>query len=144
MIEAVMDMNRRQFVILAAAACAGCSAQGGGDDAAGERVTKVVDAGPVELYAADGVYDHYRHQGFFLVQEKGRLTALSSDCTHRNCPLRALPDHTFSCRCHGSLFNKEGNVLRGPATRHLPQFPTTVNNSQHLIVQVTRLQFDEE
>ena len=34
--------------------------------------------------------------------------------------------------------------MRGPATRDLPHFPTTVNDSQHLIVQVTRLQFDEE
>lgn len=137
-----MDMNRRQFVLLAAATCAGCSAQGGG--APGETATRVVDAGPVDLYALDGVYDRFRHQGFFLVRQNGVLTALSSDCTHRNCPLRALPDHTFSCRCHGSHFNETGTVLRGPATRDLPRFPTTLNDSQHLIVQVTRLHFDED
>jgi Rieske Fe-S protein len=137
-----MDMNRRQFVLLAAATCAGCAAQGGGT--AGEPVTRVVDAGPINLYAEDGVYDHFRHQGFFLVREIGALTVLSSDCTHRNCPLRALPDRTFSCRCHGSHFSEQGTVVRGPATRNLPQFPSTVNDSQHLIVQVTRLQFDEE
>jgi Rieske Fe-S protein len=139
-----MDINRRQFVLLAAATCAGCTAQGGGDDAAGRPVTKVVDAGPVALYAADGIYDHFRHQGFFLVAEQGKVTALSSDCTHRNCPLRALPDHTFSCRCHGSHFSEDGAVIHGPAMRSLPHFPTTIDASQHLIVQVTRLQFDED
>jgi Rieske Fe-S protein len=136
-----MQVNRREFVLLTVAACAGCSAEGGGSS--GPMVTRVVDAGPTSLYTADGVYDHFRHRGFFLVSENGKLTALSSDCTHRDCPLRALPDRTFSCKCHGSRFSEEGAVLHGPATRSLPQFPTTINADQHLIVEVTRLQFDE-
>jgi Rieske Fe-S protein len=140
-----MEINRREFVLLAATACAGC-ATGGQDngDSSVPKVLKVVDAGPVALYAADGIYDHFRHQGFFLVREGGKLIALSSDCTHRDCPLRALPDHTLSCKCHGSRFNASGDVLRGPARRSLPQFPTSIDPGQHLVVQVMRGKFDEE
>jgi Rieske Fe-S protein len=135
-------MNRREFVVLTVAACAGCSAnQSGTSDAPTKRV---IDAGPASLYDANGVYDRFRHQGFFLVRNGGSLVALSSDCTHRDCPLRALPDRTFSCRCHGSRFNEEGIVLRGPAVRRLPQYSTSVNESQHLLVEVTRGKFDEE
>ncbi|HET6246195.1 MAG TPA: Rieske (2Fe-2S) protein [Tepidisphaeraceae bacterium] len=142
-----MEIDRRKFLILATASCcAGCAGQNGGGDAASSApaVTKVIDAGPREQYAADGVYDHFRHRGFFIVRENAKLIALSSDCTHRDCPVRALADRTFSCRCHGSRFDEQGQVLRGPATRALPQFPTTINGDAHLIVQVTRLHFDEE
>jgi Rieske Fe-S protein len=139
-----MEINRRDFVLLTVAACAGCGGQGGNAGDSGPPITRVIDAGPLSLYTADGVYDRLRHRGFFIVVENGNLTALSSDCTHRDCPLRALPDHTFSCRCHGSRFNEQGKVLRGPATRSLPLFPTTANADRHLIVEVTRLKFDEE
>jgi|SRR6185437_8894181 len=140
-----MEINRREFVLLAATACAGCSAGGPGtNDSEVPKVLKVVDAGPASLYEADGIYDRFRHQGFFLVREGGKLTALSSDCTHRDCPLRALPDHTLSCKCHGSRFDSHGKVLIGPARRSLPQFPTSVDQSQHLFVQVMRGKFDEE
>ena len=138
-----MELNRRDFVLLAAAACAGCSS-GGSNDPSAPLTLRTVDAGPASLYASDGIYDHFRHQGFFLVKKNGTLTALSSGCTHRDCPLRALPDHTFSCRCHGSRFDDGGTVLKGPAVRSLPQFPTSVNESQHLLVQVSRGKFDEE
>ena len=56
----------------------------------------------------------------------------------------AMPDHTFLCKCHGSQFDPQGHVLHGPAVRALPQFPTSVNEAGNLIVQVTRLHFDEE
>ena len=47
------------------------------------------------------------------------VAALSLVCTHLGC----IVDETetgFSCPCHGSKFDKEGNVLGGPAPRPLP------------------------
>jgi Rieske Fe-S protein len=128
-----MTLNRRDFVLLAAAACAGCQGRGAPPMPV---ITKLVDAGPVSQYAADGIYDHYRNDGFFVVREGANLFAVSSDCTHRNCRLKAIDNHTIFCKCHGSRFTEDGKVTKGPATRDLPTFATTVSQEQHLLVQV--------
>lgn len=49
--------------------------------------------------------------------EKG-LYALSLVCTHLGCTLN-VTDSGLSCPCHGSLFDLQGNVLKGPADRSL-------------------------
>ena len=94
----------------------------------------MVDAGPAENYAADGVYENFRSQGFFLVRKGGRLFALSAICTHRRCKLKAEPDHTFYCPCHGSTFDPAGHVTEGPAKRDLPVFATLRTENGRLMV----------
>lgn len=128
-----MEVNRRQFVLLSAAAAAGC-ASGGASDAPG--ATTVVDAGPVSGYAADGVYIQFQNRGFFVVRQGGKLFALSAICTHRRCKVNARPDRSFACKCHGSTFDPAGHVTKGPATRDLPELLTSIDASQHLLVQV--------
>ncbi len=130
-----MIINRRQFLLLTAAAAAGC--QGVGDrgvfTAAGERV---VNAGPASDYAADGVYGRFRDQGFFIVRQGGTLFAMSAICTHRQCKLAAKPDHSFLCPCHGSMFDPGGRVMKGPARRDLPVFPVDTNENGQLLVRI--------
>jgi len=58
---------------------------------------RVVDAGPAENYGAEGVYQNFRSQGFFLIRKGGTLFAVSAICTHRKCKLTAEPDHSFYC-----------------------------------------------
>ena len=128
-----MSMNRREFVILtctcAAAAAAGCAA-----NAPVVLRPAAVDAGPVADFAADAVYDRFVSQGFFVVRRGSDLLALSAICTHRKCKLRAEPDHSFYCKCHGSTFDPSGHVTEGPATRDLPVLPTTIDERGHLII----------
>jgi Rieske Fe-S protein len=95
-----------------------------------------VDIGQASLYSADGVYDKFRDRGFFLIRKGGKLTALSSYCTHRKCTLAAELDHTFTCKCHGSTFTQEGKVTEGPAKRDLPVFGTSTSGNGHLVVNV--------
>jgi Rieske Fe-S protein len=130
-----MVINRRQFLILTAGFAAGCKT--GGDFAAnGERI---VNAGPVGNYAADGVYNYFRDQGFFVIRNGDRLFALSAICTHRKCKLTAGPDRSFYCKCHGSTFDPAGHVTEGPATRDLPVLPAFANQQGQLIVTVSKL-----
>ena len=136
-----MELSRRKFVALTVVACVGCQTQHDGGEA---LQTRTIDAGPAARYDADGIYSDFRHHGFFLVRREGQLIALSSDCTHRDCPLRAAPDQSFTCRCHGSKFDETGHVLHGPAVRDLPHFATTIDENQHLLVLVSRVKFDEE
>ena len=130
-----MIINRRQFLLLAAAAAAGCEAvkDHGASTAPKERV---VNAGPVSDYAAEGVHDRYRDLGFFVVRQGATLFAVSAICTHRKCKLMAEPDHSFLCPCHGSMFDPGGRVLKGPARRDLPMFPVFTNESGQLLVKI--------
>jgi len=50
--------------------------------------------------------------------------ALDSRCTHQSCTVAASTP-TLNCPCHGSHFQLDGAVARGPATRALTAFAVT-------------------
>ncbi len=54
------------------------------------------------------------------------FVALYLQCTHQGCEVRP---HTtvLSCPCHGSEFDRKGEVLEGPAERALKQFPVQMD-----------------
>jgi Rieske Fe-S protein len=124
-----MKLNRRQFLLLTAGLATGCQTIPG--------ASRVIPAGNTADYPADGVYSRFVGQGFFLVRKNGRLIARSAICTHRKCRLRALADHSFYCRCHGSTFDPDGHVAEGPARRDLPELPVRVDERGQLFVTVT-------
>ena len=130
-----MIINRRQFLLLTAGLAASCQTVNN----AGYSVTlkeHKVNAGPASNYVADGVYNNFCDQGFFLVRQGDKLFALSAICTHRKCTLTAEPDRSFYCKCHGSTFDPVGHVTEGPARRDLPILPTNTNEQGQLIVDV--------
>ena len=47
------------------------------------------------------------------------LKILSSKCTHLGCKINKLEDDKLICPCHGSQFNPDGEVIKGPATASL-------------------------
>lgn len=131
-----MKLSRREFLLLTAGLAGGCeTGKEGGTSAANHG--RMVDAGPANNYAADGVYGGFRDQGFFLVRRNDKLLALSAICTHRKCTLAAEPDRSFYCKCHGSTFDPGGHVTKGPAKRDLPVLPAHTNGQGRLIVEVT-------
>ncbi|EAT14296.1 ubiquinol-cytochrome c reductase iron-sulfur subunit [Desulfuromonas acetoxidans] len=62
----------------------------------------------------------FRQQRFALIREQGHVYALSLVCTHLGCTL-TVTSTELSCPCHGSTFDRHGEVTRGPADRPLPQ-----------------------
>jgi len=131
-----MEMDRKQFLLLAAAAVAGCSSANFGGNSGPPRPERLVDAGPIGNYAADGLYAGFRDQGFFVVRRGPKLFVLTAICTHRKCKLNASPDRSFYCDCHGSTFDPNGRVTEGPATRDLPVLPSFTNEAGRLLVKV--------
>jgi Rieske Fe-S protein len=125
-------ISRRHFLLLAAAATAAANPNTVSGRTPSEQL---VDAGPLTNYSADGLYDHFRDLGFFVIRKGDKLIALSSTCTHRKCTLKAERDHSFYCKCHGSTFDPSGKVTEGPATRDLPTL-ATVTEKGHLVVKV--------
>ncbi len=54
--------------------------------------------------------------------DEKNFRALSIKCTHLGCHVR--PSRNFLvCPCHGSTFDLEGRVVRGPAQKALPTYP---------------------
>jgi Rieske Fe-S protein len=60
--------------------------------------------------------------------------ALLLQCTHQQNQLMLNP-HGYKCNLHGSQFDENGRVIKGPAERPLKKFNTELTNDQ-LIIQL--------
>jgi cytochrome b6-f complex iron-sulfur subunit len=67
----------------------------------------------------------YREARIAVIREKGELYALDLVCTHLGCTLAVTPTG-LTCPCHGSSFDRQGNVLKGPADRPLTRYAVQV------------------
>jgi Rieske Fe-S protein len=71
---------------------------------------------------------------YLLALDGGGFAALSSICTHRGCTVD-LGGSGLSCPCHGSQYDREGRVTRGPASRALTRYPVRTAGDE-LIIEV--------
>lgn len=65
-------------------------------------------------------------------KEDNTYSALLLKCTHQDNQLTAASDG-FSCSLHGSAFNRDGRVTKGPAERPLTAYPVTIDNNNIII-----------
>lgn len=57
--------------------------------------------------------------------------AFSLICTHLGCTLEDS-EGGFSCPCHGSQFDRDGQVLQGPASQRLPELQVEITAEGNL------------
>ncbi len=69
----------------------------------------------------------------FLIHSQNGFSALSLVCTHLGCTVEQKGGE-FACPCHGSLYNADGKVLRGPAQKPLRALRVEVNSNGNLIL----------
>ena len=62
----------------------------------------------------------------------GGTQAISLTCTHQGCTVGLADDGKFHCPCHGAIFDREGRVVKGPATRDLPRFQVVQRQEDQL------------
>ena len=86
---------------------------------AGSALTNVDAAALVESIA-----------GIFLVARTSTSTfsAIDAVCTHEGCTVSGASGATYVCPCHGSRYNRNGQVVNGPAKASLRQYNTTFAN----------------
>ena len=58
--------------------------------------------------------------------------ALLLQCTHQQNQLQVSPNG-YTCNLHGSQFDQDGKVVKGPAALPLKKFNTTLNPDQLII-----------
>jgi cytochrome b6-f complex iron-sulfur subunit len=73
---------------------------------------------------------------YVLANDNGEYRALSPICTHRGCTVD-VQGARLVCPCHGSTYDRNGEVLRGPAERALTIYPVT-RNGDSLTIEVIR------
>ncbi len=132
-----MEIDRRTFVAAAGAlACAMCGCAGDantvGPQAKGGEGPNL-DVGTLADYPHDGATDRFAKKSEVIVIRRGdRIFAISAACTHRNCIVRNSGTN-LRCPCHGSRFDYDGNVTRGPAKRPLIHFGIANDNGRLIV-----------
>ena len=90
--------------------------------------TGPVTAGNVSALAV-GTLQAVPGEAVILGRDSGGLYAMSAACTHAGCMLsvtNAAGAEELSCPCHGSLFDVNGDVTRGPALASLQHYQVDV------------------
>lgn len=132
--------SRRVFLHTATAtaagvgvACFGCSNASSADPEAFGSVTagNVADLPVGTLQAIDGA-------PAFIGRDERGLYAMTSTCTHEGCDMisdGSVGAGGIDCACHGSRFDANGAVLRGPANSPLTHFKVTLDASGNVTVE---------
>jgi Rieske Fe-S protein len=62
--------------------------------------------------------------------------ALSPVCTHQGCVVD-VQGAALVCPCHGSTYDRRGQVVRGPAERPLTSYPVKEDPPGTLVIDLT-------
>ena len=85
----------------------------------------VGETGAVEVLAAKA----------FLVRVDNEIVALSESCTHLGCRVPYCESsNRFECPCHGSVFNRAGELITGPSPRGLDRHPVETGDDGLLYI----------
>lgn len=73
----------------------------------------------------------------FIFNSPDGFYAISAICTHLGCTVKET-SWGFQCPCHGSRFDRNGRVIRGPAPKPLAWFAMTLSPRGDLVVDTSR------
>ncbi len=85
----------------------------------------VPDEGVIEVPAARS----------YLTRIDGEVVAIAEKCTHLGCRVPFCDSSgQFECPCHGSVFNRAGDFIAGPAPRGMDTYPVEVGDDGLLYI----------
>ncbi len=86
------------------------------------------------LPAGEALAFQYAGLPYLVIHDRGAIYALSAMCTHKGC-LVAWDKRKgeLVCPCHGSAFDVNGNVKRGPAPRPLASLKGRIIQDQVVV-----------
>jgi Rieske Fe-S protein len=130
-------VSRRLFlkVIVATGAASAWGGCGGGNGAGAEAFGDASAGNSADLPV--GSIRAVANAPAFIGRDQDGLYAMTSTCTHAGCDMIASGSITaqgIDCHCHGSVFDKNGNVISGPANSPLEHFAVSVDPSGAMTV----------
>jgi Rieske Fe-S protein len=95
-----------------------------------------VSVGPLEEFKVGDpvLVDKGVESPVIIFREMDGIKALSAQCTHKGCTVRVRKNDIYTCPCHGSQFEYDGTVTKGPAQRDLKQLMVKVSEKGELLV----------
>jgi Rieske Fe-S protein len=140
-----MQIERRQFLV---SACRACMLAGAGflmtDLVAcspSSKVLKLPVSGntvrlPATAFATEQIQIVRPGDSYFDIAVRkisaDQYEALLLECTHQQNQL-IISQNGFKCMLHGSQFNLDGQVVKGPAERPLKKYTTILDQGQIVI-----------
>lgn len=85
-----------------------------------------------------GVFTPVADGRAFIARDDRGLYAIIAACTHLGCLVESQVDG-FQCPCHGSRFDRDGDVTRGPAERSLVRAMLALDSAGRIVLDVTRI-----
>ena len=64
---------------------------------------------------------------YIIVTQNNSTSVYSAHCTHLGCKIDKLEGDRFVCPCHGSQYDLQGKVLKGPAYKNLKEIQFTLS-----------------
>lgn len=97
------------------------------------KVRKVSTPGKISIPRpeADGITFYDR---IILIKNKGRLHIFSNRCPHLGCKINKIENEKLVCPCHGSEFNFEGKLIKGPSRKGLEALSFQEDNVKNEII----------
>jgi cytochrome b6-f complex iron-sulfur subunit len=90
--------------------------------------------GPVDDFPPDSV-TFLEEDRIFVFRKPEGFYAVSSICTHLGCNVRwNIEELRFKCPCHGSVFDRNGKNIAGPAPRPLKWYDLSLSSDRRLLV----------
>ena len=131
------NISRRHFlqVVAAAGAATALTGCGSGNNGSAEAFGDA-SAGNVSALAV-GRLEAVPNTPAFIGRDADGLYAMTATCTHAGCDMISAGSITAQgivCNCHGSVFDKDGSVISGPAKSALEHFAVTVDASGNITV----------
>ncbi len=128
-----MTIGRRKLLVIGSGAVCAHALGCGPDNPA---LPATIDAGNVANLPA-GTLRALPGKGVAIGRDAGGIYAMSMICTHAGCDMSvdgAVSSGSVQCFCHGSVFDAQGNVLRGPAGSPLPHLMVSMDGSGELTI----------
>ncbi|HVE94721.1 MAG TPA: Rieske 2Fe-2S domain-containing protein [Acidimicrobiales bacterium] len=128
-------VDRREFVTTCACLVAGglvsaCASLAARPVPVADGRVRIVLADHPELTRADGALKILPQSAttplYVLRLDGDQFAVLSPICTHQGCTVD-IQGARLVCPCHGSTYDREGRVLRGPAARSLTRLSAAVS-----------------
>lgn len=70
-------------------------------------------------------------------RDEDHYTALLLQCTHQENQLTPAGNNGYTCSLHGSQFDVNGIVRKGPAEKRLEQYTTKIQNN-NLVIEILK------